>query len=203
MLSLTYRSPASSVDQASSDFRHFRYRLLRAPWFAAETFPYLWVVEWGSQNGRLHLHLAVGEWWDRLGCVEVCARCATAARKKKGPVAPAESACVGCLWGLGFVGRPQGKGEASAVAHYAAKYLGKSLDDDGLTGRQAYRVGEGFQPEPVRLNGLSWEEAEDRTAELLGVELARLEGFPLHENVDTWEGPPTWTITETRTKWIP
>jgi hypothetical protein len=201
MLSLTYATPAANVDQAGADFRQFRVRLLRARWWDGEAFPYLWVVEWGSKNGRLHLHLAVGDWWDRLGCVEVCARCATTGRKRKGPVAPAGSSCVGCVWGHGFVGRPNGNGEPAAVAHYAAKYLGKSLGADGLTGRQAYRVGEGFQPEPVRVEGLTWEEAEDVAAALLGTELARLEGFPLHENVEAWEGPPTWTITERRETW--
>lgn len=198
MITGTYAEACENIDQASEDFRNFRRRLLRCEWFDLETFPYCWVLEAGKRTRRLHLHVAVGEWWDRLGCVEVCERCASdGLRRKRRDIPPAGSHCIGCVWAHGFIGRPIDREDPSAVAHYAAKYVGKSLGE-GMTGRQAYRVAEGFQPQPLRVFVRSWDEAQEVVSSALGVELQRTEAFALHDEVSEWAGRPTWAVKVTR-----
>jgi hypothetical protein len=196
MVTLTYADEAADVDALGADVHNFRRRLLRQNWFTLDAFPYLWVAERGSKRGRLHGHMAVGSWWDDLGVVEVCERCASEGlRRKRSDIPPAGTPCIGCVWDHGFVGRPfDGEASPTAAAHYVTKYLAKSMGD-GLPGRQAYRVAQGFQPEPVRAADLTWSECEDLVPQLLGVDLERTEAFALHENVDGWAAALTWTVT--------
>jgi hypothetical protein len=196
MPTLTYATPASSIDQISEDVRNLRRRLLRAAWGPAEPFPYLWAMERGKQGTeRLHVHMAVGSWWTEAGCVEVCQTCSTAAlRSKRGTtLASAGWACWGCLWGEGFVGAPsEGTNDPAALAGYVSKYVGKSLGDDLAAGRQTYRVGEGFRPKPLRLEVESMAAAGAQLHELAGD--SELTITALHEKYSDWAGPATWTI---------
>jgi hypothetical protein len=197
MPTLTYAKAPESVDEISEDVRKFRYRLLRAPWGPSEAFPYVWVPETGSQaTHRLHAHMAVGRWYLEAGCVEVCQTCATAAlRAKRGrSLAPAGSACWGCLWGEGFVGSPsEGTNDPRALAGYVSKYVGKDLGAEVAAGRHTYRVAEGFRPVPIRLEVQSMAEAGSQLQAWVGPD----ESFSveaLHEKYEDWRGPATWSI---------
>jgi hypothetical protein len=196
MPTLTYATPAESIDQISEDVRNLRRRLLRASWGPAEAFPYLWAMERGKQGTeRLHVHMAVGSWWTDSGCVEVCEACSTVAlRAKRGTtLARSGSACWGCLWGHGFVGAPsEGTDDPRSLAGYVSKYVGKSLGDDLAQGRQTYRVGEGFRPKPLRLEVDSVVEAGAHLHELAGD--SALVITALHEKYEDWAGPATWSV---------
>jgi len=152
------------------------------------------VIEWGTAKGRLHLHLAVA-WWDASGAVEVCERCATPALRAKRAVPSADSFCIACLWGHGFVGAPQeveGTGDPRRVASYISKYAGKAFDGEGRRpGQQAYRVAENFQPVPERFGAWSVEDAVDRVSVRMGT-VPTVQ--PYHEIVSGWEVPPAWGL---------
>jgi hypothetical protein len=179
------------LDDVSTDLHDFWRRWRRA---TGESLPaYVAVPEWGKSSGRLHLHLAVS-WWDRLGAVEVCARCARPAlRRVRNDIPPAGSFCIGCLWGLGFVGRPDaGITRPESVSAYCAKYLTKDIDEDGpkVFRRQRYRVGQGFQPEPVRLLAGTVPELVDAAVRLMGGQAPDWEWRSA--DVEGFRGPPCW-----------
>lgn len=111
--------------------------------------PYVWVVEYGSLNGRLHLHVASS--WSLQGFVEVCFKCAGDVLRSKRSL-PETSRCLGCCWGLGFVGAPSkvGARDPATVSRYLSKYLSKS--EDLPSGVHRYRVAKGYQP--VRVVGV-------------------------------------------------
>ena len=117
---------------------------------------YLWVPEWGTVTGRLHIHMAVS-WWDRLKCVEVCPKCDKYKVLERFPRAvPAGALCVGCLWGQGFVGRPmtqegavESNEDGRGLSKYLSKYMAKELGGGVRAGGQRYRVAQGFAPESV------------------------------------------------------
>jgi len=202
MPTFTYRDARQSLGQITQDLRLFRYRLIRAEWWdGPSTFPYLWTPERGKKGThRLHVHMGV-EWWGRLGCVEVCDRCATSnLRKKRSDIPAAGSHCVGCIWQHGFVGAPsEGTGDPRALAGYVSKYVGKDLGDLLDKGQQRYRVGEGFQPEAVRDHGGdNLVRALMTVAERFGVEVEDLGWIALHDVVEGWEAPPTWVVRNER-----
>jgi hypothetical protein len=91
--------------------------------------------------------------------------------RRKRPIPPAGSFCVGCLWGNGFVGEPERyDAKPWQLAAYLAKYLGKDMDRQPF-GRQRYRVAKGFQPRPTVLRYGSVEEARQGMLETFGGEL--------------------------------
>jgi len=111
------------------------------------------VPEWGKVTGRLHIHMAV-PWWYELNCTEVCPTCdrfnvlSTNDWRLRG-----DYLCIGCMWGLGFVGRPldrEGQTETNedgrSLSKYLSKYMAKDLGSELEKGQQRYRVAEGFQP---------------------------------------------------------
>jgi hypothetical protein len=198
MPTLTYRHERSDLGQITQDVRLFRYRLMRQSWWPSDDtrWPYLWVPERGKQGtNRLHTHFAC-EWWERLGCVEVCQRCATKALREKRPDLAGDGAhCVGCVWGHGFVGAPrEGTGDPAALARYVSGYVGKDLGELVEAGQQPYRVAEGFQPQSERRLVATLAEAGRAVAEGLGVEQSALSSVALHQTVQGWEAPPTWAV---------
>ena len=125
--------------------------------------PYVWVPEWGSETGRLHIHMGVS-WWFDLGCVNVCEMCALPGLRKTGfEIPPAGSLCIGCLWGRGIVGWPESNGDGRALTKYLTKYIGKDLGKvqfDPQTGKPVdhrgfyknrYHTSRGHKPAPVHL----------------------------------------------------
>jgi len=200
MPTLTYRHERLGTERIGDDLRHFRRRLNRA-WvrrgsgesILGDRWPYASVIEWGTVKGRLHLHMAVG-WWQGSGAVEVCERCATRALRAKRAVPSADAFCVGCAWGHGFVGEPQGDertDDPRRLASYLSKYASKAFDEGRMPGQQAYRVAEGFQPVPERAGAWSVEDGVDRASVRMG---AAPIVEALHETVTGWDGPPVWSM---------
>ncbi|MGB9111285.1 MAG: hypothetical protein WCF24_00990 [Acidimicrobiales bacterium] len=144
-MTLTYAEGAE-LDHVSDQIEQFWRRWRKAT--GSPLRPYAVVPEWGGIGDRLHLHVAIG-WWSEFGAVEVCGACAREALYAMREVPVAGSLCIGCIWGLGFVGRPDVSRDGDAVARYISKYLAKQLISS-LFGRQRYRVAKGFQPPEYR-----------------------------------------------------
>ena len=137
-------------------------------WKAATGRPipaYMWVPEWGKKEGRLHIHMGVS-FWSELNCTEVCAACDKFEVLKKFPrLLTGKELCIGCLWGHGFVGRPESNADGRGLAGYLAKYIAKDLGEvtfDPQTGRKRddvgvpfgghrYHLSRGHKPAPVRV----------------------------------------------------
>lgn len=167
MMSLTYATEPP-LDEVSRHLEHFWRRWCRAT--GRRISPYVIVPEWGPLHGRLHLHTGIN-WWAELGAVEVCDRCARPALRRKRPIPPAGSFCIGCLWGYGFVGAPERyDAKPWQLAAYLAKYLAKDMDRQPF-GRQRYRVAKGFQPHATVLHYGSVEEARKGMLGAFGGEL--------------------------------
>ena len=172
VLTYTYRDDRlPGLDRVPKDVEHFWRRWCRAT--GEKIPPYVLVPEWGSKRGRLHLHMAC-EWFRRLGAVEVCERCATAnLRVVRADLAAPGVLCVGCLWGHGFVGRPEEHvADPDSASAYCAKYLGKDLAVGGpaLFGRRRFRTALGYKPEAERFEGLSLDAAYQRMLLAMGGE---------------------------------
>jgi hypothetical protein len=139
------------------------------------------VPEWGTLNGRLHLHIGI-DWWGELNCTEVCERCdrygviAKTRRDLRG-----DELCIGCLWGRGFVGRPEQNADGRGLSGYLAKYLakdladvkhdphsGKKLDVGVPFGGKRYRASDFAKPTPVRIWTPSLEVAREVAYEVVG-----------------------------------
>lgn len=149
---------------------NFLKRLRRV--FSEVPGPYVFVEELGGKFFRLHLHCGA-DWGRRFGAVEVCEVCARPAlRAKRRDIPPAGSLCLGCLWGHGFVGRPDA-GDSVGLSSYLGKYLVKDVGDlSGVIGKQRYRVAKGFVPDPPALfECASVEVAKELVLELTGGEL--------------------------------
>jgi len=151
MITFTFRGDVPGVDDLSAVMHNFFRRLDRA--FAAvgidpDCDAYLWVPEWGSRRGRLHLHMCV-RWWDWNMMTEVCRRCATPNLLRKRADVPrvGELLCIGCVWGHGFVGAPEDNTNGRALSNYL--YVSKGLGSGLHNYRQSYRVGKGSQPQSV------------------------------------------------------
>jgi len=147
-----------------SDHLHYFWRKWREA-TGREIPPYVWVPEWGEKTGRLHIHIGVS-WWFELKCVEVCPRCDKYEVLKKFPRSVPENAlCVGCLWGRGFVGRPESNVDGRGLGGYLTKYIAKDLGKlhyDPQTGKPVefegvpfgghrYHLSRGHKPSPVAL----------------------------------------------------
>jgi hypothetical protein len=145
------------------------FRQLRSL-LGGDAFAYAWVPEWHKGGHGLHLHFAVGQ-YVRRGLIEQA-------------------------WGRGFVhikllsNLPVGTsriGEARVAARYLSKYVGKAFEQERIPGLHRYEVAQGFQPQPVKLEGRSAEEALRRACELMG-------SFPDRvwhsDTAFDWQGPP-------------
>lgn len=151
MVTFTFRGDVPGYDSLSSVMHNFFRRLDRA--FVAAGIEvgsdaYLWVPEWGSKFGRLHIHMCVA-WWDFAKVTEVCRRCATPnlLRKRSDVPKAGELVCIGCLWGHGFVGAPEDNTNGRALSSYL--YVSKGLGSGLHNFQQSYRVGKGSQPKSV------------------------------------------------------
>jgi len=186
MVSLTFRIEPGSVDGVRHEVKRFLRRLRDG----IGVFPYVWVIERGEVGGRLHVHLAVS-WWAQLSAVEVCEVCAVTGRRVLGDLAAAGSFCVGCIWGNGFVGRPDHR-DPVTNALYVSKYVGKALDKGELRWRYYVptRVPE-FRPVVVRGRARRLEDGLEVAVACVGADAVVT---PLHDVVDEWEAPPTWVI---------
>jgi hypothetical protein len=150
IVTLTFRDEPPDYSQVSGILQQFRRRLVRAGIAPEAEYPYTVAPEWGSRTGRLHLHMSVS-WWADVGAVEVCEVCATdGLRAKRADIPPAGSLCVGCIWGLGFVGRPLPEAadprSSAAYAGKAARYAAKDASAPRVFGRNSYRRSKGFNP---------------------------------------------------------
>jgi hypothetical protein len=132
---------------------------------------YLWVPQWHPGGHGLHVHFAVGRYIDR--------------------------SAIERAWGHGFVhikllsGLATGSGwlqEARLAARYLSRYVAEQLDDERRPpGLHRYEVGQGFQPEEVKLRGRSPDALIKRASELLGREPRRVWRS---EQAESWHGPP-------------
>ena len=174
LLTLTY-ADEPGIGEVSRQTRNFVERAQESG-LVEDRFPYLVVAERGSKTGRLHLHMAVN-WWESH-IVEACERCGSDGwldlRIRKGlPIPPAGSACVGCIWGHGFVGRPnensiEHRGDPRMASVYVVKmidYITKNPIRE--FGKNRYRRSHGFNPpEPI---SIMFDTIEDAEATLMGV----------------------------------
>ena len=160
MITFTFRGEVPEFDSLSKCVENFWRRFKKATG-RSDIGPYLWVPEWGKVSGRLHIHMAVN-WWHELNCVEVCPKCDrfdVLERFNREVVSTA--LCVGCLWGLGFVGRPlddEGQlvrnDDGRGLSKYLSKYMAKDLGGGVRLGGQRYRVAQGYAPESVTLRAV-------------------------------------------------
>ncbi len=146
-------------DQVKRDVQRF-FKLLRAE---VGRLPYLWVIEWGSEGGRLHVHIALG----RRVPHRVLWR----------------------LWGHGFVQFEQLGTKGSALrraARYLAKYVTKVYESGD--GQHGYEVAQGYQPKAVEVRGRT----EADVMRTLVVSMAAGEPEHVWRSADAaeWRGPP-------------
>ncbi len=190
VITLTFGGVVPALDEVSGILGFFWRRWCRR---TGEPVPaYVVVPEWGKRSDRLHLHMAA-DWWRRLGAVEVCDRCARPAlRRVRRDIPPAGSFCIGCLWGHGFVGRPEEDiTRPESVAAYCAKYVSKDLEEGGhlRLGAHRFRTAKGYAPEAVKLEGSSFPELYDAVVSMMGGEEPAWRWNSA--DADDFKGPPT------------
>jgi hypothetical protein len=195
LLTLTFRREPLTARGVWHEAELF-VRRLRA--VLGESVPYVFVLERGETNGRLHLHVCVGEWYSSLGVVVRCERCVEPGWVWRSTPPGRDRLCLGCLWGHGIVHGPderlggdvRANGDAKRAAMYVSKYVSKELRAELEKGRQLYRVAEGFQPPEERLASSSVA-LLDRVTAMVGVSATVL---ALHDEVPTYQGPPCWVV---------
>jgi hypothetical protein len=156
--------PASLRQDVATFFKAMR-RAIRST-----SLPYVWVPEWHGGGHGLHVHFAVGRF--------------------------VKQSLIRDTWGRGHVhikllgDLPVGSGrleEARLSARYLAKYVSKGVDDERDLGLHRYEVAQGFQPQAVRCDGRSMEEAIRRASNLMG-------RAPVHvwqsSSEEGWDAPP-------------
>jgi hypothetical protein len=168
LATLTYGPPfCTDPRQLRNDVGMFIRRLRRE--LGCGRFPYVWVPELHKDGQRLHAHIGFGQYIkkDRL------------------------QSC----WPHGFVDirriRVRDAGstteQASRVAFYVAKYVGKAFENTAQVGCHRYEVAQGFQPRCDRLVLESEEHARQWAIAMMGGEI------PSHEwssrTADKWDGP--------------
>jgi hypothetical protein len=90
---------------------------------------------------------------------------------------------------------PVGSGaleEARRAAGYLSKYVGKAFDERRLPARHRYEVGQGFQPEGVRIFATSLGRAVDRAVALMGKPPSAVWNS---NELKGWNGPPAIQLT--------
>jgi hypothetical protein len=135
-----------------------------------EPLPYVWVPQLHPGGHGWHVHFGVGRY---------------VARK-----------LIERAWGHGFVhikllgDLPTGSGvraEARLTARYLAGYAGRELADDRRpAGLHRYEVGQGFQPQPIAVYGLSAEDVIERASRLMK---AAPEQAWYSSETEGWRGP--------------
>lgn len=147
------------------------FRELRAG-LGGKPLPYLWVPEWHPGGHGLHVHFAVGRYVKRSLIERVWGRGRT------------HITLIGDL--------PVGSGaleEARKAAGYLAKYVSKNVADERLPQLHRYEVAQGFQPDRVRLRGISQADVLDQACAIMG-------GTPSvswnSANVEGWQAPPSY-----------
>lgn len=171
MVTLTYAEAASDVAQVRRDLADF-VRALRVTYPPFRQFgAYLAVIEAGSKHGRLHVHVAIGQYVPR--------------------------SAIDAAWGHGFVSVKRFTGafgaQAATVAGYLAKYVGKVVPVGGVVtpGHHRYYCSQGHQPQWDRVLVLTRDEFESAVAEVLGEGLDVWRSPPPGE---LWRGPPAVSI---------
>jgi hypothetical protein len=157
--------PYAVREHVGEFFRHLRTLLGGKP------FAYAWVPEWHQGGHGQHLHFAVGQYVRRR--------------------------MIERAWGRGFVhikllsDLPVGTGrigEARVAARYLSKYVGKAFEQERVPGLHRYEVAQGFQPEPVKVEGRTADEVVGRASQIMG-------SNPQHiwhsDQSEDWHGPPT------------
>ena len=166
--------------------RHFNYFWRKFQEVTGlEIPPYVLVCEWGKAHGRLHVHVGVS-WWNEINAVEVCPRCdkyEVISKRGSSTRYLAPHVCIGCLWGRGFVGRPEENAGGNGLSGYLAKYLAKDLDGvkfDPTTGKRVdrsiglpfggkrYRASLGAKPIPLKLWAPELEVARSAAVDVVG-----------------------------------
>jgi hypothetical protein len=182
MVSFTYVELPPNMSLVSEHFNYFWEKWKRATGLKIPS--YVLVPEFGKETRRLHIHMGVN-WWRELNAVEVCETCAVdGLRKKRRDIPSADSFCIGCLWGRGFVGRPSSNSDGSGMSRYLSKYLSKDLAQgtartDVLSqsecaptalpfGGHRYRASIGAKPVPIKLFAPSFDVAWDAAREVAG-----------------------------------
>ncbi|WP_407341695.1 hypothetical protein [Pengzhenrongella phosphoraccumulans] len=156
--------------QIRADVGEF-FRALREG-LGGDPLAYVWVPEWHKTGHGLHAHFAVGRFVPR--------------------------SLIKAAWGRGFVhikllgDLPVGSGslaEARMAARYLSKYVTKTFTDDTarVQGLHRYDVGQGFQPQVVRLRGRSSDDVIGQASEIFGMAPAYRWSSA---DVEGWSGPP-------------
>ena len=166
---LTYAGDGChDLDVLVSDVAVFWRRLRRD--LGGAPLPYLWVPEWHQSGHGLHVHFGVGRFIDRSK--------------------------IDRAWGHGFVhikqlnDLPVGSGrlaEARAAAGYLSKYIGKTFEDDRISGRNRYNCAEGFQPKVTPVWASSRHEAIRKASHIMGRPPAYVW---MSSKQREWFGPP-------------
>lgn len=182
LVTFTY-SEVPPLSMVSEHFHYFWKRWRQATGLPIP--PYVMVCEWGSKSGRLHVHVGV-DWWDQINAVEVCPKCDEYDVLEKFPrIVPANFICIGCLWGRGFVGRPEQNVDGRGMSGYLSKYIakdmsgvnfdprtGKKIDIDAAMripfGGKRYRASLGAKPQPVKVWAPELEIARAAAIEIAG-----------------------------------
>lgn len=176
----------AEVPPLSHVSRHFNYFWRKfQETTGREIPPYVLVCEWGKKNGRLHVHVGVS-WWNEINAVEVCLRCdryGVISKRGSDTRFNAPYVCIGCLWGRGFVGRPEENVGGHGLSGYLAKYLAKDLSGvqfDPTTGKpvdrsiglpfggKRYRASLGAKPVPLKLWSPDLDIARGAAVEIVG-----------------------------------
>lgn len=168
---LTYAGAGNhEPTQLRTDLGEF-FRNLRAG-LGGKPLPYVWVPEWHKSGHGLHAHFALSKYVPRR--------------------------LIEAAWGRGFVhitlinNLPHGAGaveEARRAAGYVSKYVAKTFVDPEtrVLGLHRYDVGQGFQPEKVRL----WARSSDDLLDQASKRLGRVPETVWHSiEAENWQGPP-------------
>lgn len=168
----------------------------------ARSLRYVYVLEWGKETGRLHVHIGCN-FWAALNCVEVCAVCDEYGVIEKYPSShelPENYLCIGCVWGRGFVGKPKQNADGKGLSKYLGKYIAKDLAGGEAKfshatgqeierlpfGAQRYRASNGSKPLPVRLWAPDEEVARAAVLEVAGAGLLPSYVFDGNESDQTF-----------------
>ncbi|WNV75918.1 hypothetical protein [Geodermatophilus sp. DSM 44513] len=144
------------------------FKALRAS-LGGRPLPYVWVPEWHKTDHGMHVHFAVGRYIRR--------------------------SLIEAAWGRGFVSikqlgdLPAGATswhETRAAAGYLAKYVSKTFDED-WGGLHRDEVAQGFQPQRLRLAGVSARELLAQAVDIMGSQPERSWSSA---DQDGWQGPP-------------